>query len=205
MMTDRTAHKSISKPTLIASIIFGLMLVFSCKNDLETINALNTEVKLPDQSGFNIEISYTDSGHLQGKIQAPEVNKYERVEEPYTEFPKGMKVIMFDSLERPYSYIKCNYAIYYEKKQLWEARNQVVAENEIKREKLETEEMFWDQKNGKIYSEKFTRLTNADGISYGEGGFESNQDMTKWRLKGSSGTLNMNDESLTNPEPKPEN
>ena len=170
----------------------------SCKNDIETINALNNEIKLPDQSGFNIEITYTDSGKIQGKIHAPEVNKYDRGEEPYVEFPKGMKVIFYDSLERPTSYIKANYAIYYEKKQLWEARNQVVAENLVNHDKLETEQMFWDQKEEKIYSEKFTRLTNSDGISYGEGGFESRQDMSKWRLKGSSGTLNVNNDNINN-------
>ncbi len=167
----------------------------SCKNDIETINALNNEIKLPDQSGFNIEITYTDSGKIQGKIYAPEVNKFDRGEEPYAEFPKGMKVVFYDSLERPTSFIKANYAVYYEKKQLWEARNQVVAENQANHDKLETEQMFWDQKEEKIYSEKFTRITNADGISYGEGGFESRQDMSKWRLKGSSGTLNVTNDN----------
>jgi LPS export ABC transporter protein LptC len=172
----------------------------SCKNDIETINALNNEIKLPDQSGFNIEITYTDSGRIQGKIYAPEVNKFDRGEEPYVEFPKGMKVVFYDSLERPTSFIKANYAIYYEKKQLWEARNQVVAENQVNHDKLETEQMFWDQKEEKIYSEKFTRLTNADGISYGEGGFESRQDMSKWRLKGSSGTLNVVNDNMNGTE-----
>jgi LPS export ABC transporter protein LptC len=185
---------------LVFMILMGSMVFCSCKNDIETINALTNEIKLPDQSGFNIEISYTDSGRLQGKIYAPEVNKFDRAEEPYIEFPKGMKVVFYDSLERPTSYIRANYAIYYEKKQLWEARNQVVAENQIKGEKLETEQMFWDQQAERIYSEKFTRLTNSDGISYGEGGFESRQDMSKWRLKGSSGTLNVSQDNTPGPK-----
>lgn len=179
-------------------IIMGFFV--SCSNDIETINALNNEIKLPDQSGFNIEITYTDSGKIQGKIYAPEVNKFDRGEEPYVEFPKGMKVIFYDSLERPTSYVKANYAIYYEKKQLWEARNQVVVENQVNHDKLETEQMFWDQKAEKIYSDKFTRLTKQDGISYGEGGFESRQDMSKWRLNGSSGTLNVSNDNTTAPE-----
>jgi LPS export ABC transporter protein LptC len=184
----------------ILPLIFTIGCLASCKNDIETINALNNEIKLPDQSGFNIEITYTDSGRIQGKIYAPEVNKFDRGEEPYVEFPKGMKVVFYDSLERPTSYIKAQYAIYYEKKQLWEARNQVVAENQVNHDKLETEQMFWDQKEEKIYSEKFTRLTNADGISYGEGGFESRQDMSRWRLKGSSGTLNVTNDNMNGTE-----
>jgi LPS export ABC transporter protein LptC len=198
MKTREMTFRAMTRCILPVIIIMGTFV--SCKNDIETINALNNEIKLPDQSGFNIEITYTDSGKIQGKIYAPEVNKYDRGEEPYVEFPKGMKVMFYDSLERPTSYIKANYAIYYEKKQLWEARNQVVAENLVNHDKLETEQMFWDQKEEKIYSEKFTRLTNSDGISYGEGGFESRQDMSKWRLKGSSGTLNVNNDNINGPE-----
>jgi LPS export ABC transporter protein LptC len=182
---------------LWATLVIGSTGLFSCKNDIETINALTSELNLPDQSGYNIEISYTDSGKLQGKILAPEINKYDRKEEPYTEFPKGLKVVFYDSLERPESYIQAKYAIYYEKKQLWEARNQVIAENPTNGKKLETEQMFWDQKAGRIYSEKFTRLTNSDGIFYGEGGFESRQDLSKWKLKGSSGIVNVRDEEKT--------
>ena len=198
MKTREMTCRAIARCILPVVIIMGSLV--SCKNDIETINALNNEIKLPDQTGFNIEITYTDSGKIQGKIYAPEVNKYDRGEEPYVEFPKGMKVVFYDSLERPASYIKANYAIYYAKKQLWEARNQVVAENQVNHDKLETEQMFWDQKEEKIYSEKFTRLTNADGISYGEGGFESRQDMSKWRLKGSSGTLNVSNDNIAGPE-----
>ncbi len=198
MKTREITCRAMARCILPVIIIIGSFV--SCKNDIETINALNNETKLPDQSGFNIEITYTDSGKIQGKIYALEVNKYDRGEEPYVEFPKGMKVVFYDSLERPTSYIKANYAIYYAKKQLWEARNQVVAENQVNHDKLETEQMFWDQKEEKIYSEKFTRLTNADGISYGEGGFESRQDMSKWRLKGSSGTLNVTNDNINGPE-----
>ena len=198
MKTLEITCRAVSRCILTAIIIMGSFV--SCKNDIETINALNNEIKLPDQSGINIEITYTDSGKIQGKIYAAEVNKYDRGEDPYVEFPKGMRVVFYDSLERPSSEIKANYAIYYEKKQLWEARNQVVAENLVNHDKLETEQMFWDQKEEKIYSEKFTRLTNSDGISYGEGGFESRQDMSKWRLKGSSGTLNVNNDNINGPE-----
>ncbi len=198
MKTREMTCRAVARCILPVIIFMGAFV--SCKNDIETINALNNEIKLPDQSGFNIEITYTDSGKIQGKIYAPEVNKYDRGEDPYVEFSKGMRVVFYDSLERPASYIRANYAIYYQKKQLWEARNQVVAENLVNHDKLETEQMFWDQKEEKIYSEKFTRLTNSDGISYGEGGFESRQDMSKWRLKGSSGTLNVNNENINGPE-----
>jgi LPS export ABC transporter protein LptC len=196
---------SISRRILPARLFFLLAFGYSlmaCKNDIETINALTNEVDLPDVSGFNIEISYTDSGILKGKILAPEANDYSRKEDPYTEFPKGMKVIFYDRNGNPESYIQANYAILYKKKQLWEGRNQVLAENPAKGEKLETEQIFWDQKEKLIYSEKFSTITNKDGVFYGENGFEAKENLSKWWMRGYKGKVNISNEAVEE-EPNP--
>jgi LPS export ABC transporter protein LptC len=170
---------------------FLLLILSSCKNDIETINALTSDLNLPDQTAYNIEIAYTDSGVLRIKIFAPEVNNYNNDGDPYVEFTKGIKALFYDSTENAESYIQAGYAIYYEKKQIWEGRNQVIAENQRKGERLETDQIFWDQKAEKIYSDKFSKITNIDGVFYGERGFEARQDLSKWELKGSSGTVNV--------------
>ncbi len=201
MITLYSISKRIFTSRLLFLVAFGYSLI-SCKNDIETINALTNEVDLPDVSGFNIEISYTDSGILKGKILAPEAHDYSRKEEPYTEFPKGIKVIFYDKSGNPESYIQANYAILYKKKQLWEGRNQVLAENQAKGEKLETEQIFWDQNEKLIYSEKFSTITNKDGVFYGENGFEARENLSKWWMKGYKGKVNISDENVeeeTNP------
>jgi LPS export ABC transporter protein LptC len=178
----------------LAVAVIGILVC--CKNDIETIHALTNEVDLPDVTGFNIEISYTDSGILKGKIIAPEAIDYSRKDEPYTEFPKGMKVVFYDRAGNPESYIQANYAILYKKKQLWEGRNQVLAENPAKGEKLETEQIFWDQKAKQIYSEKYSTITNSDGVFYGENGFEAKEDLSKWWMKGYKGKVNIASEPV---------
>jgi len=182
----------------VSCILQLFILVFGfacgCKNDIETIQALTSDLDLPDQTASNIEIAYTDSGIIQGLIRAPEAIKYSYKEEPFVEFPKGIHVIFFDDSGSEESYIRSNYAIYYNAKRLWEAREQVVAENPMAGEKLETDQLFWDQQAERIYSEKFCKITNSDGVFFGEGGLEARQDMSKWRLKGLSGTVNVTDE-----------
>src|SRR5512133_178801 len=115
---------------IISSSFWFLMLGFiyltSCKNDIETIQALTNEVKLPDVTGFDVEMSYTDSGILKGKIYASEVFQYMNRQEPYYEFPKGMKTVFFDKKGNQTATITSKYAIYYPKKALWEGRNQVL-------------------------------------------------------------------------------
>jgi len=168
--------------------------LFSCKNDVETINALTGEMNLPDQTAFNVEIEYSDNGIAMGKIISPELNIYDRAIEPYIEFPSGMEVMFYDSLGNTTSYIKSNYAIFYREQQLWEARDNVIAEEINKAERLETEQLFWDQEAKLIYTDKFSKITNADGVFYGERGFEADQDMSYWTLKGSKGTVNVSEE-----------
>ncbi len=102
-----------------------IIALISCSNDVETVQALTSELNLPDITGYQIEMAYTDSGILKGKIFAPEVLQYTRKEDPYFEFPKGMKAVFYDRYGKPLSYIQANYAIFYDKKQLWEGRNKV--------------------------------------------------------------------------------
>jgi LPS export ABC transporter protein LptC len=178
---------------LIWLVLPGLCLLFSCRNDIETIKALTSEVDLPDVTGKNIEMLYTDSGMLKGKLIASEIIQYVEKEEPYYEFPRGMKVIFYDERGIATSYIQAKYAIYYIQKQLWEGRGQVIAESPRTGEKLETEQLFWDQREKRIYSDKFSKMTNSDGVFIGEDGFESNEDFSKKVMKGYSGRLNVRD------------
>lgn len=179
-------------------LVLTMTFATSCKNDIETIQALTSESTLPDVTGYNIEMSYTDSGVLKGKIMAPEVLQFNKAEEPYYEFPKGMKAVFYDENGVETSFIQSNYAIYYTKKDLWEGRNQVYGENQKTGEKIETEQLFWDHKSKQIYSDKFSKITNADGVFTGEFGFEAEEDLTKLRMNGYSGRVTVTD----NPSPQ---
>jgi LPS export ABC transporter protein LptC len=188
-----------SRRALFISTAFFIM-IFSCKNDIETIQALTKEVKLPNLTGFDIEMLYTDSGILKGKIVAPEVQQYLNEDEPYYEFPKGMKAIFYDKAGHEISYIKANYAIYYDKKQLWEGRNHVLAESTSEGKRVETEQIFWDQREKRIYSDKFSKVTNPDGVFTGENGFEAQEDLSKLRMNGYSGRVTVPDDITSQDE-----
>ena len=175
-------------------LVFIISIFTSCKNDIEKINTFAPARDLPTVSGVNTEIIYTDSARLKLRMEAPELHKYEQVEEPYVEFPRGIEVYFYNENKQITSEIKAGYAIYYETKNLWEARNNVIAKNLEEGKQLNTEQLFWDQNKGKIYSDQFVKITSPDGVFYGENGFDARQDLTKWRLKGSKGTVNLKDE-----------
>lgn len=178
---------------------YGLLFILliqmgSCvKNDIEVINTIAPISSLPTQSGRNIETVYTDSAKLQLIIRAPEMNRFTmNKEEPYIEFPKGIDVEFYSKEEEIQSTLEANYAIYYEAKELWEARHNVVAVNK-EGEVLNTESLFWDEKKKLIYSDKFVKITTVDEVIFGEG-FEANQDFTDWKIRKVTGTLYIENE-----------
>jgi LPS export ABC transporter protein LptC len=179
---------------IIFKAIIGVILLLSCENDIEKINELTSELHLPQQTGYDVEIAFTDSGKLKWKLYAPEINRYESKDNPYIEFPRGIKIIDFDREGNIESRLTANYAIYYQKDQLGEAKSNVVAIKETTGEELYTEQLFWDQKSETVYSSTFCRIINKQGTHIGEKGFEAKQDLSRWKLRGSRGTVKINNE-----------
>lgn len=84
--------------------------------------------------------------------------------------------------------------INYEKKGLWKLIGNVRVEN-LEGKKFETSLLFWDQKEEKVYSDKYIRIQEDDKIITGIG-FESNQNMTQYKIFNSQGVFPVS-ESVT--------
>ncbi|MFO7843146.1 MAG: LPS export ABC transporter periplasmic protein LptC [Bacteroidales bacterium] len=184
-----TLHKLII-PALagIISLLFN-----ACeKGDFEKINMLTKQLDAPSTTVKNTEIIYSQDAVIQMKITSPEIKRYLEVEEPYSEFPKGLHVQFYDSTQTPTSFIRANYAIFDEEENMWTAENDVVAISE-EGDTLNTEYLIWDMDKEKIYSDRYVRVSNKDGIIHGTG-FESNQNLLNWKIKKTSGTINIEDE-----------
>lgn len=162
--------------------IFSTML-FSCKNKMEDVRAVTNIESYPDLMSENIELMYSDSARVMLKVSAPKVLRYENEENPYTEFPKGIKVIFYDNAGDIDATITSQYAIYTEKDDLWHATKDVVAINHKENKILNTEELFWNMEEERIYSDKHVRITSDEEIVYGKG-FESDQSFDNWTIKG---------------------
>ncbi len=179
--------------TGILLLVFSLYF-YSCENEIEKINSLTGTSIFPEVSGKNVEIIQSDSGKVRVRILAPELYKYDQVEQPYIEFPRGMKAYFYDDSLKIESVIEAGYVKYFEKERLWEAKNNVEARNLKKGEQLNTEHLFWNEQKKTIYSNTNSRIVTEDGTFYGEKGFDANQDLSKWKLKSSKGTVNVKNE-----------
>jgi LPS export ABC transporter protein LptC len=192
-LTTGLSEKDLNRKHFL-SIIFITLLFSQCENDIKKVDLITKKKSFPDESAKNIEILRTDSGKIIVKLFAPELQRFENIEKPYTQFPKGISATTYDPYPDISSTFTAKWAKFYEKEKLWEAKNDVQAMN-VKGEKLNTEQMFWDETKKIIYSDKFTRITSSNGVFYGENGFEADQNFTKWKLKNiKNSTLNFKDE-----------
>jgi len=178
---------------MISLILMLVLLATACENDIERINMLTSESTLPSVQGKNIKVVYSDSAKVKVRIQASVFKQHPDAERPHMEFPEGMEVHFFDDSLQISSNIRADYAIYYSNERLWHATGNVVARGDGG-DALFTEELFWNEGEALIYSDSYTRIENDDGVFHGRNGFISNQDLSNWQLKGTSGTVNVQDE-----------
>ncbi|WP_299669853.1 LPS export ABC transporter periplasmic protein LptC [uncultured Polaribacter sp.] len=172
----------------ITVISFTVML-FSCSNSSEEVRNLLEEKNLPIGKAKNAYHVYKDSGSITSKLITPLLLDFSnRNKHPYNEFPKGIKIINFNNNAKDSVTILGDYALSYAKTEISEIRGNVVVLNHTDKSRLETDQLFWDQKTKYFVSEKpFTLYKEKDtviGI-----GFECKEDLSKYLAKKTTGRL----------------
>lgn len=161
---------------MIATAIAVAFVVISCKSDLgeaDTINLLET----PSQSVDDMFIVQTKNGKIQMRAEAPLMERYERDTLSYELFPKGFFVYGYTDEEKLETEIIADNAIhlkYKDGRESWEAYGNVIVKNLIKQEVMETDTLYWDQKNEKIHTHCYVKMYSPDGFMQGYG-MESDQ------------------------------
>lgn len=171
-----------------------LVLLSGCENDIEKINLLNTSSEYPNVIGEDIEVLYSDSAKVKVHMYAKELKQYNNAEKPYSEFPQGIRIFFYDDSLEIESEIKANHAVYYSEDKLWHATGNVIVQNFKSGERLDSEELFWDEEKEQVYSNAYTRIVNENGTFHGQEGFRSNQSLTDYELIGSRAVINIKED-----------
>lgn len=168
-----------------------ILLLHSCDTKVETVRITDIS-SLPEITGRDFVTVYNDSGKVQLILRAPIMEMYNKDDSPYTEFVSGINVIFYDGNKDSVGYALSKYARYTEKKKLWELRDSVIIVNSSG-DRLETEQLYWDQEKDFIYTERFVKIINEDQTIMGTG-FESDIRLTNRRIKNPSGPIYLKEE-----------
>ena len=169
--------------------ILGIVLCMaSCENNMNTVNLMTTQDKNLRDVEDNASIIYNDSAKTKFHLTAPRIENYEGPD-PYRVYPKGLSIDAYDDSAHVNGHLEANYAIEHENSKLIEADNNVRILNR-KGEKLNTEQLFWDENKHKIYTNKYVTIQTAKQIIYGDG-LTSNEDFTQYKITNIRGTIEL--------------
>lgn len=139
----------------------------------------------------NLSIVNSQNGRKSYHFVTPLLEGYTLAREPYREFRKGIKITTYknDSLSEVDAVLTANYAIYYIDRELWEAKGNVVVEKSDGKT-LYTQQLFWNARTKKIYSNVDSKIVQNNGrdVFVGEG-FESDEEFKDWRFRRMKGRM----------------
>ena len=152
-------------------------VVFSCKGKLGEAEVLNLS-ETPVQTVRDMFIVQTENSGLQMRAEAPLMEKYEKGDTlSYELFPEGFNVFGYTDeglLETRITSDNARHLKYKDGRETWEAFGNVVVQNLIKQETRESDTLYWDQKEEKIYTHRYVKMYSPQGFMQGYG-MESDQ------------------------------
>lgn len=163
------------------SLLFCLLLVCCWACDaLQKEKRAYTQEDTAMEVAREVEILYSDSAVVRVRVTGPVMHNIVAAESPRQEFPNGVKIEFLENNLSVKSTLTARTAVRRQDKQIVTARDSVVLIT-AKQEKLETEELIWDENSGKIHTDKFVKVTKPGEIIYGYG-LEAEQDFSYWKI-----------------------
>ena len=172
------------------SVTGSAILLFSCA-DKDAGRASASEETMMTEYSEDLSVVMSQNGRRSYHFVTPLLEGYSLAREPYREFRKGVKITTYqnDSLTTVDAVLTANYAIYYENRELWEAKGNVVVEKSDGKT-LYTQQLFWNARTKKIYSNVDSKIVQNNGrdVFIGEG-FESDEEFKDWRFRRMKGRM----------------
>lgn len=156
------------------------LLIAACGSELKPKPQVYTQDDVAVEVVRDVEILYSDSARVRVCVTGPVLHNFSDRENPHQEFPEGVKVAFLDDKQQVTSVLTSRFAIRLQEKGQIIARDSVVFES-VKGEKLETEELVWDEKTEKVRTEKFVKVSKPGEVIYGYG-LEAAQDFSYWKI-----------------------
>ena len=175
---------------LLTSILLCLSL-FSCVNDLESIQKVTYDPKAPDEVTKNLRVFYTDSGYARVEVFASLAETYSKPI-AVTKLKDGIKVNFFSADGKIVSTLTALYGEVNYANGTFFVRDSVQLVNHEKKQRMETEALFWNQKDSSIYTTSNVVVRSPQGVLYGDG-IRTKQDFSEYEFLKPYGKINFDD------------
>ena len=163
-----------------------LILMNSCTNDPKLVQEFISDKQQPIEHIKGAQLLHTENGKVKVRVLANSIERFQDIQ-PGLIFPNQLEVYFYNDSSQLQSTLIADYASIDEEKKIMLAKNNVILIS-IDDKKLETDELVWDEKKNKIYTDKKVKITTGKEVVFGEG-FTSTTDFKEYSITKVHGTF----------------
>ena len=153
--------------TLLLVIVIAVTFFLGCESNFKEIQKNNFSDFVPSSDADEINLKYTDSGRITAILVSKKMLDYAVVDFPFTEFPKGIHVTLYDKNAKK-TVVTSNYAVSYKQTGIIDLQGKVKIVSDDG-QILETQQLYYDQNNAWFFTERKFKFTSPKGVSNGQG------------------------------------
>lgn len=163
-----------------AILVILSLSVISCENDLDKIEKVTFNPKSPDETIHDLKMVYSDSAYARVELICPYAETMHHPEN-ITKLLDSLRVNFFSENGEIVSILTALYGeINYSKGTLM-VKDSVRLYNSKKKQTLETEVLYWNQKDSSIFTPAQVIVKGPDGTFLGEG-IKTKQDFSRYEI-----------------------
>ena len=175
----------------IIRLLLSIVLV-ACTNDPKLVQDFVSDKEQAIEQIKGAELLHTENGKIKVRIVADKIERFQN-QQPGLIFSEKIEVYFYNDFSELQSTLMANDASIDKDKKIMLAQNNVVLTSH-EGKKLETEELVWDEKQDKIYTDKKVKITTGKEVVHGEG-FTSNPDFSQYSITKIHGTFDFETET----------
>lgn len=172
---------------LVAVMLVGI--ICGCQDEAKKkAEAMSDEelAQVPGMVTTDVSMLISDSGKIRYHVITPVWYTYNlNPSNDYWYFPEGIELNQLNYRKESVSRLLADTAYNFQNKKLWRLVGNVRMSN-VRGEKFNTEELFWDMRAEKVYSDSFIHIERNHDILEGYG-FTSNQDFSVYEVRQTTG------------------
>ena len=176
------------RPFLIGIPVLVAGMFVSCRNDLDRVSAVEIPRAAPDRITKGAEYFFTDSGQVRNRLRSGRIAEWNS-EPQRTELSEGLELVFFRADGSEGSVLTARRGIIVPQEKRMEVYEDVVFVN-AKGERLETEQLTWDQDSAKVRTDRAVRIIRGGDVIHGHG-LEADEDLSRYTIRRITGILEL--------------
>jgi LPS export ABC transporter protein LptC len=170
-----------------------MLALASCKNDLDSVAAVELHADGPDRVTTNAEYLYSDSAIVRNRLRAGIVEEYMR-KPGRTEMSDGVELLFFTVTGKEGSKLTAQRGTIRSDERTMRVAGDVVFVN-TKGETLKTEELHWIQDSAIVRTDKPVAIQRKNDVIHGEG-MRAAEDFSWYEILRPSGIIELPNDTL---------